>query len=68
MNSIPPDLRKQLDDASQVHILKFWDVISDAEKQSLLNQISNTDLQILKAIWQSSMSDHSPQEIGRAHV
>ena len=60
MNSIPPDLRKQLDDASQVHILEFWDVISDAEKQSLLNQISNTDLKILKAIWQSSLSDHSP--------
>ena len=60
MNSIPPDLRKQLDDASQVHILEFWDVISDAEKQSLLNQISNTDLKILKAIWQSSFSDHSP--------
>lgn len=60
MNSIPPDLRKQLDDASQVHILKFWDVISDAEKQSLLHQISNTDLRILKAIWQSSLSDHSP--------
>jgi len=60
MNSIPADLRKHLDDASQVHILKFWNTISDAEKQSLLSQISSTDLKMLRAIWQSSVSDDPP--------
>ena len=60
MNSIPTDLRKQLDDASQAHLLKFWDAISDVEKQSLISQISSTDLKVLSKIWQSSMNDDSP--------
>jgi UDP-N-acetylglucosamine/UDP-N-acetylgalactosamine diphosphorylase len=62
MNSIPADLRKQLDDASQAHLLKFWDAISDIEKQSLLSQISRTDLKMMRKIWQSSMNDDSPQD------
>jgi UDP-N-acetylglucosamine/UDP-N-acetylgalactosamine diphosphorylase len=60
MTSIPSDLRKQIDDASQAHLLKFWDVISDIEKLSLLSQISSTDLTMMKKIWQSSMHDESP--------
>lgn len=60
MTTIPTDLRKQLDDASQAHVLKFWDELSNVERQSLLSQIASTDLKTLNRIWQSSNSDNSP--------
>ncbi len=62
MNSIPADLRQQLEDASQGHLLKFWDSISDAERQSLVSQISSTPLTMLRTVWQASTSDNSPQD------
>lgn len=60
MTSIPADLRKQVDDTSQSHLLKFWDTISDIEQRSLISQISSTDLDMMRKIWQSSMNDDSP--------
>ena len=60
MKSIPSKIREQLQHASQTHLLQFWDELSESEVASLLNQISQTDLQMLNAIWRSSTSGDSP--------
>ncbi|MBC7966667.1 MAG: hypothetical protein H7Z17_12185, partial [Fuerstia sp.] len=60
MNSIPARLREQLDNASQSHLLKFWDELSPSDQTSLLNQIFRTDLQMLDQIWKSTTRDDSP--------
>ncbi|MEI6538470.1 MAG: hypothetical protein WCO86_02945, partial [Planctomycetota bacterium] len=60
MKSIPSKIREQLQHASQSHLLQFWDELSESEVASLLNQISQTDLQMLNAIWRSSTSGDSP--------
>ena len=60
MNSIPAGLREQLDNASQSHLLQFWEVLSLTDKTSLLNQIGRTDLRMLNQIWKSSTNDDSP--------
>lgn len=60
MKSIPDNVRQQLDNASQSHLLQFWDELSESERISLLNQFSNTDLQMLDEIWRSSTNGDSP--------
>ena len=60
MTSIPENLREQLNNASQSHLVQFWDELSGAECASLLNQISRTDLQMLNQIWRSSTNGESP--------
>ena len=60
MNSIPAELQQQLNEASQAHLVKFQDELSDIQRQFLINQISSIDLKMLRTIWQSSMSDDSP--------
>lgn len=60
MNVIPAKVREQLDNASQSHLLLFWDELSASQRTSLLNQIDGTDLKMLDQIWRSSINDDSP--------
>lgn len=60
MNSIPANVREQLDNVSQSHLLQFWDKLSASEKSSLLSQINRIDFKMLHQIWQSSTRDDLP--------
>ena len=41
-------LLKKLTDASQEHVLKYWDELNDEERKALSAQIETTDFQIIK--------------------
>lgn len=60
MKSIPTNVREQLDNASQSHLLQFWDELSGSEATSLLNQIRHIDLKMLNKIWRASTNGGSP--------
>lgn len=51
MNSIPAHIQETLQRFSQVHVLQFWPTLPDAERQTLLAQLSATDFPQLHAIW-----------------
>jgi UDP-N-acetylglucosamine/UDP-N-acetylgalactosamine diphosphorylase len=48
MVEIPPDIRQQLKDHGQSHLLLGWDQLSHTERQSLLDQLRELDFGFLK--------------------
>ena len=71
MNSIPAHIQETLQRFSQAHVLQFWPTLPDAERQTLLAQLSATDFPQLHAIWlktqaQSVGTDTSADRITKA--
>lgn len=48
------DAKEKLEAAGQLHVLKYFDSLNDAEKKDLLDQIELTDFSVLKAIGDKS--------------
>lgn len=44
MRAVPDDLRKQLEDARQPHVLAGWEQLPDKERQTLLDQLRSIPL------------------------
>lgn len=60
MIPITSDVRDRLAETSQSHLLRFLSELSASEQASLLHQIGNTDLRLLRQIWKASTNDGSP--------
>ena len=51
MVTVPDDLRRRLEDHGQEHVLAFWDRLTDAERQGLLDQLRALDLDQLQRLY-----------------
>jgi UDP-N-acetylglucosamine/UDP-N-acetylgalactosamine diphosphorylase len=51
MLSVPADLKRQLREHQQEHVLAFWETLSDNERQELLGQLQNLDLEQLRQLY-----------------
>ena len=50
-NSIAPELLEQLDRHHQRDVLRFWDQLSDASRQSLSQQLAGLDFELLTELY-----------------
>ncbi|KAI0981071.1 hypothetical protein GJ496_007991 [Pomphorhynchus laevis] len=61
---IDEELLQKLKDYDQTHVLKYWDSLTDDEKQQLLSQLRSVSFDTLKkAIKQSKCGDSLSQEL-----
>lgn len=51
MLNIPNDLRHRLQKHRQEHVLTWWAELSDAERQALIEQLQNLDLEELRSLY-----------------
>jgi UDP-N-acetylglucosamine/UDP-N-acetylgalactosamine diphosphorylase len=51
MQQPPDDLRKKLEQYGQEHVLAHWHKVNDAERQSLLDQLSRIDLEQIARLY-----------------
>lgn len=57
MPQIPPEILQTLTHFQQPHLLTALQTLPSAEQQRLLNQIQSVDFPMLRAIWQSAVSE-----------
>jgi UDP-N-acetylglucosamine/UDP-N-acetylgalactosamine diphosphorylase len=66
MLPVPNDLRQQLQQLGQEHVLAFWDRLTDAERRDLLDQLRRLNLYQLRGLYEnrdSSFAVPSTDEI-----
>jgi UDP-N-acetylglucosamine/UDP-N-acetylgalactosamine diphosphorylase len=69
MTEIPVDLKSRLEAHGQAHAFRFWNELSDAERQRLVRQLESLDLERVAAIWASrQQAEHEPRGESLADV
>jgi UDP-N-acetylglucosamine/UDP-N-acetylgalactosamine diphosphorylase len=68
MTSISQTLLRQLTDADQIHVIRWWDQLSDVQKHNLLNQLQQTDLSVIRSMWAAATTsaEHAATDGSRA--
>src|SRR5687767_9624667 len=51
MTTVPADLKAQLHESGQEHVLAWWDDLTDAERRGLLEQLKTLDLRQLRQLY-----------------
>jgi len=54
MISPPNDISEKLQAIGQQHLLMWWPELTDTQKQSLLQQISAVDFDVVQSVWQKA--------------
>mmetsp|Transcript_12222 Transcript_12222/g.21886 ORF Transcript_12222/g.21886 Transcript_12222/m.21886 type:complete len:160 (+) Transcript_12222:19-498(+) len=60
------DLHKKISDAGQGHLLKYWDSLTDSERQELAQELKGLDFFHLENLFRSSMSHNEASSESQA--
>jgi UDP-N-acetylglucosamine/UDP-N-acetylgalactosamine diphosphorylase len=69
MTEIPAALKSRLEAHGQTHVFRFWNELSDTERQLLVRQLESLDLERIAALWASrQQAGHKPRGESLADV
>ncbi len=68
MSTVPTAIRHAVDQFSQQHTIRFWDQLTDAERNQLVAELTSTDLKQLREIWESNQKKTSEDSSSVARI